>query len=161
MVILMDGITKGMNMQNIVQQLAFARNPADAADLAPVRPSSESVARFEQLLNVPGASPRPEAVQAIGRSEPAQMIQTSFSPTSSNHVESLTLSHVRHYAEDLSNRWDATQKMVDRVIHADNISPRELLSVQQALTNGTIVFDVTTKAAGMIEQDMQTLIQRS
>jgi hypothetical protein len=127
-----------------VTPLAFApTNAIETGGLTRVAASPESVARFEQLLYA-----QPISAGAT----------TSASVVPSSGVSSPGLGH---YFEKLSQRWDAGQLTLQRMTEHGEFTTRDLVTAQMQMVNCALDMELSSRCAGMFENGVQTLIQRS
>jgi type III secretion system YscI/HrpB-like protein len=104
----------------------------------------DSVARFEVLMFAP---------DGVGNTAtPAALEATSMGSTSGRF---------QGWVEDMSNQWKGFDQEIQRMTTAKDLSPQELLSLQHKVLNASVAVELTSKSAGIVERDIQTLIQRS
>jgi type III secretion system YscI/HrpB-like protein len=129
----------------IAQQIAFvpqaattqaagqgqAAGPASAA-------KPDSIARFQTLMFAP---------------EGAATSVTIPTDDASTRVQG--------WAEGVSSQWRGLEDAVQRMSTTQDLSPSELLSLQYQMMKASVSLELTSKSAGVVERNVQTLTQRS
>jgi Type III secretion basal body protein I, YscI, HrpB, PscI len=130
----------------VAQQIAFvpqtamaqaagqATGPASAA-----RP--DSIARFQTLMFAPEGAATNAAMP--------------------NAATESTGVRVQSWAEGVSSQWKGFDQAVQKMMATKDLSPKELLSLQYEMTKASVSLELTSKSAGMVERNVQTLTQRS
>jgi hypothetical protein len=136
-------------MMEFAQQIAFipqaattqaagqATGPAAAA-----RP--DSIARFETLMFAPEG-----AANSTATTSPTAAATTGAG------------GGLQGWAEGVSSQWKGFDDAFQRISTAKDLSPQELLSIQHQLLKASVSLELTSKSAGVVERDIQTLTQRS
>jgi hypothetical protein len=117
-----------------VTMIEFVPN-ATAQTNSPQAAAAQSVARFQELLYNPAA-------HAGGASLPG---------TSGDFLS---------YLEQMSSRWRAGQDSIEQLSRKGTLSMNELIKVQTELVNSTVNVEISSKATGIIESSVQSLVQR-
>ncbi len=110
-----------------------ATGPASAA-------KPDSIARFQTLMFAP------EGAANTAATVPATEVAST---------------RVQGWAEGVSSHWKGLEQAVQKMTTSQNLSPQELLSMQFEMTKASVSLELTTKSAGMVERNIQTLTQRS
>jgi Type III secretion basal body protein I, YscI, HrpB, PscI len=129
----------------IAQQIAFvpqtattqaagqgqATGPASAA-------KPDSIARFQTLMFAPEGAASSATMLADGAN-----------------------TGVQGWAEGVSSQWRGLDEAVQKMSTTQDLSPKELLSMQYQIMKASVSLELTSKSAGVVERDIQTLTQRS
>jgi hypothetical protein len=120
---------------------AATASPA-AASLAPStgpQPApTDSISRFETLMYTPGSDAAAASPAATG-----------------------TQAHLRGALEGLSTQWRGLDQVIARLSKTPELTPKEMMSLQYEMVKASTTLELTSKSAGIVERDVQTLIQRS
>ena len=131
-----------MNGSLVIPELLFSpQGAADVAGAARMPASPASVAQFEQLMYSPTQSAT--AVHSVFASAGPQA------------------AGMHSYIEKLSSRWETGQAALAILAEKGNIGAHELVRTQMHLINCALDMEVSSKCAGMFENGVQTLVQRS
>jgi hypothetical protein len=131
------------------QQIAFVPQTATtqaagqaSGPAAAARP--DSIARFQTLMFAPeGAAGSSATMSSTAASTPG------------------AAGGLQGWAEDVSSQWKSFDDAFQRVSTAKDLSPQELLAIQHQLLKASVSLELTSKSAGVVERDIQTLTQRS
>jgi type III secretion system YscI/HrpB-like protein len=131
------------------QKIAFLPQPATVQSAGqgqgPSVARPDSVARFEVLMFAPGGTSNastPATPQTTAPAEPGR-------------------GRLQGWVEDMSAQWKGVDQEIARMTTAKDMSPQELLSLQHKVLTASVSVELTSKSAGIVERDIQTLIQRS
>jgi hypothetical protein len=70
-------------------------------------------------------------------------------------------SRLQGWAEGMSEQWKGLDQEIQRISTGRDLTPQELLSLQHRVLTASVSVELTSKSAGIVERDIQTLIQRS
>lgn len=131
-----------MNGSLAIPELLFSpQGAADVTSAARLPASPGAVAQFEQLMYSPS--------QGVGG------VHSVFASAESNGAR------MHSYFEKLSTRWETGQAALAILADKGNIGAHELVRTQMQLINCALDMEVSSKCAGMFENGVQTLVQRS
>jgi hypothetical protein len=125
--------------------------------VAAVAPSSPSWSLTESV----GARPLPASPQAVQRFE-----QLLYAPTSGRVPGELQLTTttkargMQMYVEHLSQRWESGQTAIRKILSNDKVTASDLVRTQLQMINCAIDLEVSSKCASIVENGVQTLVQR-
>lgn len=127
----------------IAQQIAFvpqaATTQAAGQSGGPASAAKpDSIARFQTLMFAPEGAATSAAM-----------------PTDSASTR------VQGWAEGVSSQWRGLEDAVQRMSTTQDLSPSELLSLQYQMMKASVSLELTSKSAGVVERNVQTLTQRS
>jgi Type III secretion basal body protein I, YscI, HrpB, PscI len=130
------------------QQIAFVPQTATAQAAGQATgPSSaarpDSIARFQTLMFAPEGA-------ATSAAMPSGAADTSGASV-----------RVQGWAEGMSSQWKGFDEAMQKMAATKDLSPKELLSLQYQLMKTSVSLELTSKSAGMVERNVQTLTQRS
>ncbi|HEU4652649.1 MAG TPA: hypothetical protein VFS47_01610 [Steroidobacteraceae bacterium] len=115
--------------------IEFAPNAAASSNtLQPA--SAQSVAHFQALLYNPTALANGISVQPVNGGA------------------------FLNYIEKMSSRWRAGQDAIEQLSRKGTLSMGELIKVQTELVNATVNVEISSKATGILESSIQSLVQR-
>jgi hypothetical protein len=131
----------------IAQQIAFVPQTATAQAAGQTGgPASaakpDSIARFQTLMFAP---------------EGAAAGTATMSPAAADGAGA----RVQGWAEGMSSQWKGLDEAVQKMSTTQDLSPKELLSMQYQMVKASVSLELTSKSAGVVERDVQTLTQRS
>ena len=131
-----------MNGSLAIPELMFSPQAgADVASATRLPASPGAIARFEQLMYSP-------AQGGAG-------VDSAFALAGPQGVG------MHSYFEKLSSRWETGQAALAVLSEKGNIGAHELVRTQMHLINCALDMEVSSKCAGMFENGVQTLVQRS
>jgi hypothetical protein len=132
----------------VAQQIAFLPQAGVVQATGQGQGSSvakpDSVARFEVLMFKPDG-----ANSAVN---PTTLQTASVEPGTSR---------LQGWAEGMSEQWKGLDQEIQRISTGRDLTPQELLSLQHRVLTASVSVELTSKSAGIVERDIQTLIQRS
>ncbi|MCW7542115.1 hypothetical protein OOT46_30425 [Aquabacterium sp. A7-Y] len=127
-----------------VMPAAAPVSPAGAGAAGPGR--ADAVARFETLLYAPGGA-TPATTAALDPTLSGTALQNTGG--------------VRAWAHGLSQDWRKLESSVARLSATQELSARDLMALQYQVTTASVSLELSSKSAGMVERDVQSLLQRS
>jgi hypothetical protein len=128
----------------LAQQIAFVPQTATAQAAGQTAgPSSaarpDSIARFQTLMYAPEGT--------------ASAAATVNTPGAGAHMQG--------WLESVSSQWNGLDQSIQRMSSPNGLTPQELLSLQYQVLKASVSLELTSKSAGVVERDIQTLIQRN
>lgn len=130
----------------MAQQIAFVPQTTTAQAAGQIAgPSSaarpDSIARFQTLMFAPEGAASAAATP------------TANTPGAGAQAQG--------WLEGVSSQWKGFDQVVQKMTATKDLSPQELLSLQYQMVKASVSLELTSKSAGVVERDIQTLIQRS
>jgi hypothetical protein len=130
----------------VAQQIAFVPQTATAQAAGQATGSAsaarpDSIARFQTLMFAP--------------EDAATNAAMPDAATDNTGVR------VQGWAEGMSSQWKGFDQAVQKMMATKDLSPKELLSLQYQMMKASVSLELTSKSAGMVERNVQTLTQRS
>jgi type III secretion system YscI/HrpB-like protein len=137
-------------MMEFAQSIAFVPQPAAAQGVGPAGGSQsaarpDSIARFQTLMFAPEGVANSAATTA---------------PAAGN-TGAGAAGRVQGWAEGVSAQWKGFDEAIQRMTTTQALTPQELLAMQHQLLKASVSLELTSKSAGVVERDIQTLIQRN
>jgi hypothetical protein len=121
-------------------ELTFA--PQGAANATqPVPAAPDSVARFEQLMYAPSANVQPAAGGLLAAAVGENRLQV--------------------HLQRLSERWEAGQVTLQKFTGNAEFTTKDLIQTQMQMISCALDVELSAKCAGIFENGVQTLTQRS
>jgi hypothetical protein len=106
-------------------------------------------------LSVDRMPAAPGAVQKFER-----LMFSPASQASAAGASALERSGLRNHFQALSQRWEAGQSSLQRMMDAGEYTSKELIQTQIQMINCALDVEVSSKCASMFENGVQTLVQR-
>ncbi len=104
------------------------------------------------------AAARPDS---IGRFEQLMFAPEGAAASSVSSASSIAGGRLQGWAEGMSSQWHGLDQAMQKMATTKDMSPQELLSMQYQMVKASVSLELTSKSAGVVERDIQTLTQRS